>query len=308
MQQNQCRPSTANGHIAALQRHRQWHYFRSFSFFLPIFFISVRPRRSLARLSPRFQWFLFVPLLIVGLSKKWYFRKHLAQYCFSRTPLHRVVVGGQSRGGGVIRPKCACVSNTEWREEIYFIYFLSMPYAFLNTQMHFRPMGTKTPSTNSTNQPKKSRGKNERVFAYGVCVCGWRSRLLFASLHSIIFSKSFFSHILVHHDSLTRQYISRCLREVCSSLLHSILSVIAKFNIKNIFIFVSLGSLHLKWWKWNCCESPWQSQAHHLRTLTRILTFHMHIDPHQKRVAEQNHSIKMKIVKNARNGDIDNNK
>lgn len=98
------------------------------------------------RLSPRFQWFIFyfVSLFVRLSKKKNAIFKHLAQYCFSRAILHRPETDGGGR-------RAACGDNDQnasvkriWNDEIYFIYFLSIPYAFLNTQMHFSPMAMKT--------------------------------------------------------------------------------------------------------------------------------------------------------------------
>lgn len=68
------------------------------------------------------------------------------------------------------------------------------------------------------------------------------SLVRFATFDFILISFFFAQNVLATFTASCCFSISRCLCEVCSSLLHSILSVIAKFNIKNIFIFVSLHS------------------------------------------------------------------
>lgn len=285
---------------------------------------------ALARLSPRFQWFISIyslfflaSPLFVRLSKKWYFRKHLAQYCFSRalcTILQQEAASATSGWrGGRLRPEWACVSNTKWWEKsilsifcLFHTLFWTHNCTFLrcrgrHTQLHDR-------------RKKKPRVWNKTclcLFGAG-CECARlrcaseTSFFLAASYDSITFRtrfatfdfilKSFFfslPHILSTTLTISLLDVTRCLREVCSSLLHSILSVIAKFNIKNIFIFV-LPSL--EWWKWNCdVHLHWRSLSSHIcmyRNGRRK-------KKNDKNKLVRNNSIKIKNGKNARNEDID---
>lgn len=188
---------------------------------------------ALARLSPRFQWFISIyslfflaSPLFVRLSKKWYFRKHLAQYCFSRalcTILQQEAASATSGWrGGRLRPEWACVSNTKWWEKsISSIFCLFHTLFWTHNCTFLRCRGRHT-------QLHDRRKKNQeygikRVFAYSAravsaLVYGAlqkllssslrptiRSRSVLASLHSILFSNHFFftpAHSLHHSDHL----------------------------------------------------------------------------------------------------------
>lgn len=106
---------------------RQWHYFSVllFLYHLFAFFLSCArsPLTSISMIYIYIEYSLFflASPLFVRLSKKWYFRKHLAQYCFSRalcTILQQEAASATSGWrGGRLRPEWACVSNTKWREK-----------------------------------------------------------------------------------------------------------------------------------------------------------------------------------------------
>lgn len=128
MQQNRCLPSSEWTHCHSTKTQTMT--------LLPFTSSSLFCR--LCSHSPRSQWFIyffFTAFLLsaassfhVRLSKKWYFSKHLAQYCFSRALF--AATGRQRQHQcqhqQMRRPKCACVciDYEMTTENLFYLFYV----------------------------------------------------------------------------------------------------------------------------------------------------------------------------------------